>query len=414
MFVSHLECGLCGTRLPPEPSAAGPATVCPAPGCGKPLLVRYDLDAARAALQERDWSHRPPGLWRYRELLPLPRGAEPVTLGEIETPLSAAPRTAEAAGLSPGRLWLKDEGRLPTGSFKARGMSAALSMARTAGVRRIGLPSAGNAAGAASAYGAAAGMAVEVFVPPDAPAANLAECRLYGAAVHLVPGTIADAGREVLRRAAAEGWFVPATLREPYRIEGKKTMGLELADQFARALAGGRGAVPDRCLPDVIVYPTGGGTGLIGLHKAFAELRALAGRWDARPVGGGVQPRLYAAQPEGCSPVVRAWSEGARFARPFENPATAASGLRVPAALGDFLMIDALRDSGGAAVLGAEADIRAWMLRAGADGLSVCPETAIALSGLQRLVADGRVRPDETVVVLNCATGLKYLDLLGR
>lgn len=399
MFATAYECAYTQERVPFE----GLVTVSAAK---RPYWVRYDLDAVRAALDARDWSERMPGLWRYRELLPLPAGGTEVSLGETMTPVLAAPRTAKALGLD--RLWIKDESHLPNGSFKARGMAMAVTIAHHFGVTKAALPSAGNAAGAAAAYCARAGISLDVFMPRDTPATNLQECALHGARVHLVDGLISDCGKIVAARQAEEGWFNLATLNQPYRIEGKKTMGLELADQFGAV--SGRGK---RCLPDAIIYPTGGGTGLLGMWKAFAELRTLGGRHDARPVGGALQPRLYAVQADGCAPIVTAWGKNERHAEPFPNAHTLASGLRVPSSIGDFMMLDVVRDSGAEAVAGRETSMKEWMHRvAREDGISLCPEAAVALDGLDQLVKKGAVRRDEEIVLFNTATALKYAELL--
>ncbi|HZU34647.1 MAG TPA: threonine synthase, partial [Gemmataceae bacterium] len=312
-FVTHLESALDGTRFP----AGQVHTV----HQGRPLWVRYDLDRVRAAVQPETFASRPPTLWRYRELLPLPFETEPVTLGEGLTPLLPCPRLGATLGLQ--RLFIKDESQLPTGSFKSRGMTVAVSMARQLGLRRLAIPTAGNAGGALAAYGARAGMEVYVFMPQDTPVINQMEAHLADARVFLVNGLITDCGRLVREGTARLGWFDVSTLKEPYRLEGKKTMGLELAEQT------------DYRLPDVILYPTGGGTGLIGMWKAFQELRDLGWLKTER------LPRLVSCQSDGCAPIVRALESGQRFAEPFPNAHTIASGLRVPAAVGDFMMLDA-------------------------------------------------------------------------
>jgi threonine synthase len=380
-YVTHLESALDGTHFP-------------APGVhtthqGRPLWVRYDLAAVGRAVNPAALAARPPTLWRYRELLPLPPQAEPVTLGETATPLVPCPRLGAALGL--GRLWIKDESRLPTGSFKSRGMTVAVSLAKHLGLRRLAIPTAGNAGGALAAYGARAGMEVFVFMPQDTPVINQVEAHLAGARVFLVNGLITDCGRLVREGAEKTGWFDMSTLKEPYRLEGKKTMGLELAEQT------------DYRLPDVILYPTGGGTGLIGMWKAFGELRELGWLRSER------LPRLVSCQSDGCAPIVRAWEKGERFAEPFPDAHTVASGLRVPAAVGDFMMLDAIRQSGGCAVAGREGRIVEWMRRAASlEGVSVCPETAVCFDCLERLVQQGRVRPDEEVVVFNTGAAQKY------
>jgi threonine synthase len=380
-YVTHLESALDGTRF----DAGGVQTL----HQGRPLWVRYDLAAVRAAVTPAAIAGREPSLWRYRELLPLPSDEEPVTLGEGMTPLLPCPRLGRALGLS--RLLVKDESQLPTGSFKSRGMTAAVSMARHFGLTRLAIPTAGNAGGALAVYGARAGMAVYVFMPEDTPRINQMEAYLAGAHVFLVNGLITDCGRIVREGTERMGWFDVSTLKEPYRLEGKKTMGLELAEQLGWRL------------PDVILYPTGGGTGLIGMWKAFAELRELGWLKSDR------LPRLIACQSEGCAPIVRAFEEGKRFAEPFPNAHTIASGLRVPAAVGDFMMLDAVRASGGLAVAGREWRIGEWMGRvAGGEGIAVCPETAVCFDCLEMLVKKGRIFPDEEVVVFNTGAAQKY------
>ncbi|MBX9626715.1 MAG: threonine synthase [Gemmataceae bacterium] len=423
MHVSHLEAAIDGTVIP----FGGLVNT----HNGRPVLVRYDLERVRAAVSPDAIARRPPTLWRYRELLPLPPDVEPVSLGEGMTPLLECPRLGEQLGLN--RLFVKDESQLPTGSFKSRGMAVAVSMAKWLGVNRVALPTAGNAGGAAAAYAARAGMECFVFMPADTPAVNQFEPHLYGAKAFRVNGLITDCGKIVRDGADRMGWFDLSTLKEPYRLEGKKTMGLELAEQLGWTL------------PDVILYPTGGGTGLIGMWKAFAELASLgwlksgphplspspAGgggtREDdglrasnpSRPGGGGrgegsvSMPRLISCQAEGCAPIVTAWGKGGRFADPFPNARTVASGLRVPAAVGDFLMLDAIRGSGGKAVAGSEAAIGPWMRRASsAEGIAVCPESAVCFDVLEKLVAAGEVKPDETVVVFNTGAAPKYLEAL--
>ncbi|MCC6418803.1 MAG: threonine synthase [Gemmataceae bacterium] len=385
MFVTHLESALDGTRF----EAGQVHTV----HQGRPLWVRYDLDRVRAAVRPTDFTARPPSLWRYRELLPLPAGTEPVTLGEGMTPLLPCPRLGRELGLL--NLLVKDESQLPTASFKSRGMTAAVSMAHHFGLRRLAIPTAGNAGGAIAAYGARAGMEVYVFMPDDTPRINQLEAHLCGARVFLVNGLITDCGRLVREGTERMGWFDVSTLKEPYRLEGKKTMGLELAEQL------------DWRLPDVILYPTGGGTGLIGMWKAFAELREL-GWLKAEKL-----PRLVSCQSDGCAPIVRAYEQGERFAEPFPNAHTVASGLRVPAAVGDFMMLDAIRASGGCALAGREERIVEWMGRVAArEGIGICPETAVCFDCLERLRADGRVRPDEQVVVFNTGAAQKYPEVV--
>jgi threonine synthase len=385
MFVTHLESALDGTRF--EPGQVHTTHQ------GRPLWVRHDLARVRAVVRPGDLAGRGPSLWRYRELLPLPAGAEPVTLGEGMTPLVPCPRLGRELGLP--RLLVKDESQLPTGSFKSRGMTVAVSMARHLGLRRLAIPTAGNAGGALAAYGARAGMEVYVFTPQETPRINQAEARLCGARVFLVNGLITDCGRLVREGAERMGWFDLSTLKEPYRLEGKKTMGLELAEQLGWRL------------PDVILYPTGGGTGLIGMWKAFGELRELG--WLA----AGRLPRLVSCQSAGCAPIVRAFHEGKRFAEPVADAHTVASGLRVPAAVGDFMMLDAIRASGGRAVAGREERILEWMARvASLEGIAVCPEAAVCFDCLEQLLAVGWVRPEEEVVVFNTGAAQKYPELV--
>ncbi len=380
-FVTHLESALDGTRF--EPGRVHTVHQ------GRPLWVRYDLAAIRATLRPADLVARPPSLWRYRELLPLPLDAEPVSLGEGLTPLLSCPRLGREMGLS--RLAIKDEAQLPTGSFKSRGMAAAVSMARHLGLKRLAIPTAGNAGGALAAYGARAGMEVFVFMPADTPHINQMEVDLAGAHLFLINGLITDCGRLVREGTPRMGWFDMSTLKEPYRLEGKKTMGLELAEQLGWRL------------PDVILYPTGGGTGLIGMWKAFAELRELGWLRDEK------LPRLISCQSNGCAPIVRAFEAGQRFAEPFANAQTVASGLRVPAAVGDFMMLDAIRASGGCAVAGREQRIVEWMRRvARLEGIGICPETAVCFDCLEQLLAQGQVRAEEQVVVFNTGAAQKY------
>jgi threonine synthase len=395
MTAAYLACSQCDSRA----ALARSSTLCPE--CRRPYLVRYDRAAVHASWNGVPWCGRPAGVWRYRELLPLPSEVEPASLEETATPILSAPRTAARLGLN--RLWIKDESRLPGGSFKARGMTVAVSMLRHFGVRHAALPSAGNAAGAAAAYCARAGIALEVFVPKDTPAANIAECRMHGAKVHLVDGLISDCGRRVADLERTAGVFNLATLNHPYRIEGKKTMGLELLEQF-----GGVVGATEPTLPDAIVYPTGGGTGLIGMAKAFAELAEI----DPHLVPAEL-PKFFVVQAEGCAPLVRAFDAGQTTAEFFPDAATAASGLRVPATIGDTLILDAVRQSGGSAVAGQEADLLEWISVAGTDGVSLCPEAAIALSGLKSLVDWGTVASEERVLLFNTATALKYTEVLA-
>lgn len=385
MFVSHLESALDGTRL----GVGGIHST----HQGRPLWVRYHLDSIRKAVRPSDLVGRPPTLWRYRELLPLPAIVEPITLGEGMTPILPCHRLGETLGLP--NLLVKDESQLPTGSFKSRGMTVAVSMALHLGLNRLAIPTAGNAGGALAAYAARAGMEAFVFMPDDTPAINQLEASLAGARVFLVNGLITDCGRIVREGAERMGWFDMSTLKEPYRLEGKKTMGLELAEQL------------DWQLPDVILYPTGGGTGLIGMWKAFQELQELGWLKNER------MPRMISCQSEGCAPIVRAFELGSRFAEPFVNPRTAASGLRVPAAVGDFMMLDVIRTSGGCAVAGREDSIVSWMRRvASLEGIAICPETAVCFDCLEKLAAAGKIHPDEKVVVFNTGAAQKYPEVV--
>jgi threonine synthase len=387
MFFSHLECASqCGAG-PFDPRARH--FLCPS--CALPLLARYDLAAARAWKRE-SLGGRAPDMWRYREMMPLLPGDEPVSLGEGFTPLLHARRLGTALGLT--RLFIKDESPNPTQSFKARGQSAAITRARALGAVTIALPTAGNAGNAAAAYSAAAGLGCQVFIPKDAKQPFIEECRLYGAHVTVVDGLITDAGRVAAERGKPLGWYDVSTLKEPYRVEGKKTMGYELAEQFAWRL------------PDWIVYPTGGGTGLVGMWKAFDELEAI-GWIDSK------RPRMVSVQAAGCAPIVRAFEQGDAKAAPWENAATAADGLRVPRAIGDFLILAAVRASGGTAVAVSDAEMVRDMLVIGSqEGVSAAPEGGAALSAIRRLVAANRIQPHETVVLFNTGGALKYLDLI--
>jgi threonine synthase len=382
-FVTHLEAAIDGTHLPADRIQTLHEN--------RPIWVRYDLERIREAVTPEDIAGRAPTLWRYRELLPLPGGTAPVTLGEGMTPLLPAPRLGASLGLND--LWIKDESQLPTGSFKSRGLAMAVTLARHFGVRRLAIPTAGNAGGALAAYTARAGLEAFVFMPRDTPVINQMECALAGARTFLVDGLITDCGRIVNDGKAALGWFDCSTLKEPYRIEGKKTMGLELAEQL------------EWRLPDAILYPTGGGTGLIGMWKAFNELRALGWLKSDR------MPRMISVQSDGCAPIVRAFDRGDRFAEPWQNARTCASGLRVPAAVGDFMILDAIRESGGLAVAASEPQI-ADAMRQGvaAEGIAFCPETAACILAAKQLVADGRLRPAERVVIFNTGAAQKYIE----
>ena len=384
-FVTHLESALDGTRLPGDSLQTLHRD--------RPLWVRYDLEAIRRSCTRDQLRDRAPGMWRYRELLP-PRTSDLiVSLGEGPSPLIPCPRLGEQLGLR--NLWIKDEGQLPTGSFKSRGMAMAITMAQRFGVKRVALPSAGNAGGAAAAYAARAGMECFVFMPEDTPIVNQYEAVLAGAHTFRVNGLINDCGRIVREGQDRMQWFDLSTLKEPYRIEGKKTMGLELAEQC------------DWQLPDVILYPTGGGTGLIGMWKAFAEFAALG--W----LDSSTRPRMISVQSDGCAPIARAFQAEERFAEPFANAETIARGLRVPAAVGDFMILDAVRESGGCALAVEEARITDWMRQAvTAEGVSVCPETGACIGALEQLIADGQIRPDERVVVFNTGAAQKYVEAI--
>ncbi|HJZ82459.1 MAG TPA: threonine synthase [Pyrinomonadaceae bacterium] len=384
MNVTHLECANCGLRH----EAQRLHNLCTE--CGKPLLVRYDLKRAAESLTKESLPGRRADLWRYREVLPVERDENVVSLGEGYTPLVPALRLGRKIGL--GDLYIKDEGQNPTQSFKARGMTAAVSMAKELGVKKLAVPSAGNAAGALAAYAASAGMEAHIFMPRDTPRANVIECEQTGARVTLMEGLITDCGAEVGRRKAAEGWFDVSTLKEPYRIEGKKTMGYELAEQF------------DWQLPDVIIYPTGGGTGLIGMWKAFDEMEQMG--WI-----GSKRPRMVTVQAAGCAPIVTAFAAGQRFADEFPNAHTTASGLRVPKAIGDFLIIDALRASGGTAIAVTDEELIAATKEIGAaEGIFCAPEGAACLPALRKMMSGGLVKANERVVLFNTGSGVKYLE----
>ena len=387
MNVTHLECGACGQRH----EARRLLNLCTK--CGKPLLVRYDLERAARTLTKESLRTRRADLWRYREVLPVERDENIVSLGEGWTPLLLTPRLAARVGLK--KLFIKDESQNPTQSFKARGMATAVSMAKELGARVLAVPSAGNAAGALAAYAARAGLEAFISIPRDTPRANVIDCEQTGARVTLMDGLITYCGAEVARRKEAEGWFDVSTLKEPYRVEGKKTLGYELAEQM------------DWELPDVIIYPTGGGTGLIGMWKAFEEMEALG--WI-----GKKRPRMVTVQAAGCAPIVRAFEEGKRFADEFPNAATTASGLRVPRAIGDFLILDALRASGGTAVSVTDEELIAATREIGAsEGLFCAPEGAACLPALKKLIAAGEVKEGDRVVLFNTGAGVKYLESYG-
>ncbi len=377
------------------PCGAGPAnprTVQHLCACGAPLLARYDLDAARGWTRE-SLAGRTASMWRYRELMPLLDDETPVTLGEGWTPLVPATRLGAALGLS--RLYLKDESLNPTNSFKARGLSAAVTRAHYLGARVLSIPTAGNAGNAMAAYAAHAGLEARVFMPRDVKTPFVRECELYGADVTLVDGLITDAGRIAAETGAPLGWYDLSTLKEPYRIEGKKTMGYEVAEQL------------DWELPDWIIYPTGGGTGMVGMWKAFEEMSALG--W-IDPVK---RPRMVTVQATGCAPIIRAFDNGDERATPWEHAQTVADGLRVPRAIGDFLVLRAVRESDGAAVAVSDEDMVQGMLDIGKfEGVSAAPEGGAALHALRTLITSGRVGPEDRVVIFNTGGALKYLDVL--
>jgi threonine synthase len=380
-FVTHLESALEGTRFEPGQILTVHKD--------RPIWVRYELSAIKRAITRDEIEVRPPSLWRWRELLPIEHAESIVTLGEGLTPLLRVPRLGQLFGLE--NLWVKDDSQLPTGSFKSRGQAVAISMAKELGIRRVAIPTAGNAGGAMAAYAARAGMQAYVFMPEDTPAINQFEAALAGAKVFKVRGLITDCGKLVRAGKAAMGWFDMSTLKEPYRVEGKKTMGLELAQQF------------NWTLPDVILYPTGGGTGLIGMWKAFQELHELG--W----LDSSHMPRMVAVQSSGCAPIVVAFESGQRFAEPFADAATIASGIRVPAAVGDFMILDAVRASGGMAIAVPEERLIEWLrLAVASEGISFCPESAACVGAAEILRQSGWIGARERVVIYNCGAAQKY------
>jgi threonine synthase len=387
-FVTHLECSATGERYPAD-------ELHNLSRAGKPLLVRYDLAGVKKSLSRTALAQRPHDLWRYRELLPVRRVENIVSLGEAVTPIVAMPNLAKK--LTAAEILVKDEGRLPTGSFKARGLAMAVSMAKALGVTHMAMPTNGNAGAALAAYASRAGIKTTVFCPQDTPEVNVREIALQGAIVYRVNGLIDDCGKIVMQGQAKVGWFDTSTLKEPYRIEGKKTMGLELAEQLGWEL------------PDVVLYPTGGGTGLIGMWKAFAELEAIG-------FIGKKRPRMVAVQAAGCAPIVRAYDTGVEHAPRWEDAQTIAAGIRVPQAIGDFLVLRAVRESGGFAIAVTDEAITAAIDEvARAEGLLLCPEGAATYAALQQSLADGRIRRDERALLFNCATGLKYpMPPVGR
>ena len=376
--IAFLECSKCGARL----SADEPRTVCTQDG--GPLYVRYDLEALRSRFSREMLAGRVASMWRYAEVLP---DIEPVTLGEGFTPMLRSRRYPN--------VFIKDEGLNPTGTFKARGLCAAVTIASTYGLKKLAIPSAGNAASALAAYAAAAGIEAHIFMPRDVPQANLVECRTYGAHVTLVDGLISDCARLVAERKQAEGWFDISSLKEPFRLEGKKTMGYEVAEQL------------DWKLPSAIIYPTGGGVGLIGMWRAFEEMEALG--WIDK-----MRPRMVAVQSTGCAPIVKAWDEGRTVSDPWPDAATLAAGLRVPKAYGDYLILDILRKSQGTAIAVSDDEImdalRTWATE---EGIFAAPEGAAALAAYRRLLAGGFFKPGQKVVLFNTGSGLKYIDVIA-
>jgi threonine synthase len=380
-FVTHLECSQTGEKYPAD-------AIHNLSRAGKPLLVRYDLAGVKQELTKEKLAGRPPDLWRYRELLPVRRKEDIVSLGETMTPIVPLPKVATK--MRGGELLVKDEGRLPTGSFKARGLVMAVSMAKALGIKHMAMPTNGNAGAALAAYASHCGIKTTIFCPEDTPEVNVSEIGLQGAAVYRVNGLIDDCGKIVGEGNAKAGWFDTSTLKEPYRIEGKKTMGLELAEQLGWTV------------PDIIFYPTGGGTGLIGMWKAFAELEAIG-------FIGSKRPRLVAVQAEGCAPMVHAYEAGVEHATRVENAHTIASGIRVPQAIGDFLILRAVRESGGFAIAVSDEAITAGLDEvAREEGFLMCPEGAATYAAYKASLADGRVTASEQAVLFNCATGLKY------
>jgi len=386
-FAQQIVCARCQNRF----ALSELLNLCP---CGSPLLVRYDFKKAKSVFAKSDLAGRVASLWRYRELLPLQDDANLISLGEGYTPLLEAKKLGGELGLR--RLWIKDEAQNPTGSFKDRGLSLAISRAKELGVKKAAIPSAGNAGGSFAAYAARAGIEAHVFMPRDTPIANQIEVEQYGAKLTLVDGLINDCGRIVAEKKASEGWFDMSTLKEPYRVEGKKTMGYEIAEQL------------NWHLPDVIVYPTGGGTGLIGMWKAFGELEELG--WI-----GAERPRMVSVQASGCAPIVKAFDENKPGAEPWQDAQTVASGLRVPQAVGDFLMLQAIRASRGTALSVSDDDMLAEIKSVGkAEGIFFCPEGAACVAALRRLVENRWIGPDDEVVIFNTASGLKYLDVIQK
>lgn len=388
-YLTHLECSVCGDRHSPHELQ----TICRS--CGKALVARYDLTAAKSGFTKNDLSHQPNSLWRYGPLLPVEKPENVVSLGEVMTPVLRLEKLGRQLGVE--MLFMKDEGHLPTGSFKARGLAMAVSKAKELGVKQFCIPSAGNAGGALAAYAAKAGMASNIFVPEDTPEINIKECLAYGANVELIKGNISDAAKRMQERKKDHPeWFDVSTLKEPYRLEGKKTMGYELAEQF------------NWQLPDVIVYPTGGGTGLIGMWKAFDEMEQLG--WI-----GSKRPKMISVQSSGCAPIVKAFREKRRDSEFWQNAATIASGLRVPKAFADHLILDAVYASGGCAIDAGDDEIRDAVYEiARSEGLFICPEGAATWVAVKKLVADGLIQRTDVVVLFNTAAGIKYPEVIER
>lgn len=388
-FLTHLECSACGDRHSPHEVQ----TVCRS--CGKSLVARYDLQAARKSLSIINLKDKQPSLWKYSELLPVESEENIVSLGERTTPITPVPVLGGALGLP--RLWMKDEGQLPTGSFKSRGLAMAVSKAKELGIKTLCIPSAGNAAGALAAYAARAGMEAFIFLPEDTPEINIKECLACGAHVQLVKGNISDAAKRMNElKKFNPGWFDVSTLKEPYRLEGKKTMGYELAEQL------------DWVLPDAILYPTGGGTGLIGMWKAFDEMEELG--WI-----GSKRPKMISVQSSGCAPIVKAFREHKADSQFWERAETIASGLRVPKAFADYLILDAVYKSGGNAVAVSDELIVASVYEvAKTEGLFICPEGAACFAALRDLLSNGAIGEKDSVLVFNTAAGIKYPEVIKR
>lgn len=377
--ITHFECSRCGEKLAPK----GPQNLCPK--CQGPLYVRYDLEKIAKSFRRESLAGREPNMWRYREVLPT---VDPVTLGEGMTPMLPSRKNPNT--------FIKDEGLNPTGSFKARGMSAAITMARHYGIEKVAVPSAGNAAGALAAYAARAGVEAYIFMPKDVPIANRMECEAYGAKVTLVDGLISDCGRIVAERKQAAGWFDVSTLKEPFRIEGKKTMGYEIAEQFGWKL------------PDAVIYPTGGGVGLIGMWKAFDEMERMG--WI-----GSARPKMIAVQSTGCAPIPKAFEEGKPASEAWENAQTVASGLRVPKAYGDFIVLDAVRKSGGTAVAVTDEEIMNCFAEWARDeGVFAAPEGAASLAAYRKLRSTGFLKAEDKVVLFNTGSGMKYVEAIAE